>query len=281
MSAKVRLHKARSLAGVLARDPAEFAARVASILSARWSGAPGRRGLYAAISQDEACRWLGEALKCEAAAFFTEDALVALEAEIADRMRDVGRAAAIPLVYSADRGLARFCYALCRLKRPRVVIETGVSYGITSAYILQAMEVNGCGRLVSIDLPPLGADAAVDVGRAIPERLRGRWRLELGSSRRLLGRLAAEHAPVEIFIHDSLHTYGNVRWELRTMAPFLAEDGVGVCDDIESNSAFKEWLSHERVASGYAIQAAEKADSLFGISLLGRKPQAANCRAHA
>lgn len=267
----MRLHKSLSLAGVLASNPAEFLARVGSILGARLTAALGRGGLYSAISQDEACRRLGEALDCEADAFFAESALAELEVEIAGRMSGVGWGAAIPLAFSADRGLARFCYALCRLKRPRVVIETGVSYGVTSAHILQAMEVNGCGKLVSIDLPPLGANTAVDVGRAIPERLRGRWRLEFGSSRQLLGRLASELAPVDIFIHDSLHTYRTMTWELQTVAPFLAEDGVGVCDDIENNTAFKEWLNHERVASGFAVQAAEKPGSLFGISLLGGK----------
>ena len=271
MSAGVRIHKALSLAKVLASDPAEFLARAGSILQGRFSVASGRGGLYSALGQEEACCRLGEALGLGVGRFFGEEALAELEAEIAQRMAGVGRGAAIPLVYSADRGLARFCYALCRLKRPRVVIETGVSYGVTSAYILQALDLNGCGGLASIDLPPLGADADRDVGRAIPERLRRRWRLELGSSRQHLGRLACELAPVDIFIHDSLHTYKTVKWELEAVAPFLAKDAVAVCDDIESNSAFKEWLTHERVAGGFAVRATDKSDSLFGISLLGGK----------
>jgi hypothetical protein len=277
---RVRLHKALSLAGVLASDPAEFLARAASILEARLTARPPECSRYSAINQDEACHWLGEVLGCEATTFFSESVLTELEAEIAGRMSGVGRGAAIPLAFSADRGLARFCYALCRLKRPRVVIETGVSYGCTSAYILQAMEVNGCGKLASIDLPPLGADSLIDVGRAVPERLRGRWRLEFGSSRQLLGRLASELAPVDIFIHDSLHTYRTVKWELAAVAPFLAENAIGVCDDIESNSAFQEWLDSERVISGFAIRASEKAHSLFGISLLGSTRSAGDGEAH-
>ena len=276
----VRLQKALSLAGVLASHPPEFMVRVRSILEAHLTPGPGDRGLYAAISPEDACRWLAEALDCECAACLGESVLGELEAEIAERMKGVGRGAAIPLVFSADRGLARICYALCRLKRPRVVIETGVSYGVTSAYILQAMEMNNYGQLVSIDLPPLGADSRVDVGRAVAERIRGRWRLEFGSSRQLLGPLAAELAPVDIFLHDSLHTYRTVKRELETVSPFLAPDGVAVCDDIENNLAFKEWLNDERVLSGVAIQAAEKADSLFGVSLLGRKRRAESREAH-
>jgi len=276
----MRLHKALSLAGILASSPAEFMARAASIAEARLTARPPARSRYSTISQDEACRWLGEALGCEATTFFGESVLTELEAEIAGRLSGVGREAAIPPAFSADRGLARFCYALCRLKRPRVVIETGVSYGVTSAYILQALEVNGCGKLASIDLPPLAADSLVDVGRAVPERLKGRWRLEFGSSRQLLRRLAAELAPVDIFLHDSLHTYRTVKWELAAVAPFLAENAIGVCDDIESNSAFQEWLESQRVISGFAIRASEKADSMFGISLLGRARSTQGGEAH-
>ncbi|MFB3778496.1 MAG: class I SAM-dependent methyltransferase [Bryobacteraceae bacterium] len=268
---KAAIHKTRCLLGVLMRNPSEFVARVDSIVDARLSGAPVRRGLCPVVNQEDACRLIGEALDCDPTGLFRESALEEVEREIAERMEGAESTPAIPLIYSADRALARFCYVLCRLKRPKAVIETGVSYGVTSAYLLQAMQVNGCGTLASIDLPPLGADATGDVGRAVPERLRGRWRLQLGSSRQWLGRVASELAPVDIFIHDSLHTYRMVKWELETVAPFMAEDGVGICDDIEGNAAFEEWLSHGRVASAFAVRAAHKADSLFGISLLGPK----------
>jgi predicted O-methyltransferase YrrM len=36
--------------------------------------------------------------------------------------------------------------------KPKIVVETGVSFGITSSFILQAMEENGFGTLYSIDL---------------------------------------------------------------------------------------------------------------------------------
>ena len=275
-----RLHKTLSLMRVLASNPAEFSARVGSILEARLAGRPGECGWYAAIGQEEACRRLGAALDSKVATCFGESVLEQLESEISERLNGVGRDAAIPLAYGADRGLARFCYALCRLKRPRIVIETGVSYGITSAYILQAMEMNNYGNLASIDLPPLGADSLVDVGRAVPERLRGRWRLEFGSSRRLLGPLASELSLVDIFIHDSLHTYRTMKRELAIVAPFLTEDAIGICDDIEGNSAFQEWLVSERVTSGFAIRASEKTGSLFGISLLGGTGSAQDVVAH-
>jgi predicted O-methyltransferase YrrM len=39
---------------------------------------------------------------------------------------------------------------------PNIVLETGAAYGVTSAFIVQALEVNRKGTLISVDLPPLG-----------------------------------------------------------------------------------------------------------------------------
>ena len=47
-------------------------------------------------------------------------------------------------------------YLLVRSLKPETVVETGVCYGASSAYILQALKDNGRGVLYSIDLgnPP-------------------------------------------------------------------------------------------------------------------------------
>jgi hypothetical protein len=70
--------------------------------------------------------------------------------------------------------LARSIYVICRLMSPDVVVETGVAYGVTSAFTLQALAVNRKGTLISIDLPPLGKDADQHVGVLIPQELKGR-----------------------------------------------------------------------------------------------------------
>src|SRR5215468_1827986 len=44
-------------------------------------------------------------------------------------------------------------YALVRHLRPAACLETGVYYGGNSAFMLAALDRNGAGRLVSIDLP--------------------------------------------------------------------------------------------------------------------------------
>jgi len=104
-----------------------------------------------------------------------------------------------------------------RFARPRMVLETGVFDGRSSAVILQALHDNDNGTLVSIDLPATDTidgsthrmqDTSLppgcQPGWAIPDYLRGRHRLELGDSKELLPALFEEYADVDIFLHDSL-----------------------------------------------------------------------------
>jgi predicted O-methyltransferase YrrM len=133
------------------------------------------------------------------------------------------------------------------LRRPSVVLETGVAMGFTTAVILSAMEENDEGALHSIDLPPLQVDAATYVGKVIPHELRGRWRLQVGPTRTFLPRLARELAPIDLFVHDSDHSYAAQYEEYHLMWPHLSEGGCMISDDV-SNPAFTE----------FAAQVAEK-----------------------
>jgi len=257
-----------SLAGMLPAHPREFFARVAVLVEARLAKTERNGENAAAVDFNAAVKWVERRLGFRASACMQEPALLALEQEVARRLKEVGPAAAIPLDYCADLWLARCCYLLCRARRPEAVVETGVGYGVTSAYLLQALEVNGGGRLASIDLPPLGADVSREVGLAVPERLRHRWRLEIGASRSLLGAVAAQTGGIDMFVHDSLHTYRTVKWELETIAPHLRPGAVVICDDIEGHRAFEEWLSGPQVSGGLRIRAGNKAGKTFGLGLL-------------
>jgi hypothetical protein len=51
--------------------------------------------------------------------------------------------------------LVRAVWCLTRHLRPTKVVETGVARGLTSRFILEALEKNKTGHLWSVDLPPL------------------------------------------------------------------------------------------------------------------------------
>lgn len=140
--------------------------------------------------------------------------------------------------WAADSIMARCCYLMCRLLSPEVVIETGVAYGVSSAYILTALRENGQGTLHSVDLPPLRRKAEKFWGIAVPDDLGGRWSLHRGTSASVLPRLLREIPTVDLFVHDSLHTHRNMRREFDTIWPHLRNGALLLADDVERNCAF-------------------------------------------
>jgi hypothetical protein len=167
---------------------------------------------------------------------------------------------------SADPSLARVCYALCRLLCPQVVVETGVAHGVTSAYVLHALDENGSGMLHSIDLPPLAWDADSKAGRAVAAALRTRWCFHRGMTRRLLKPLLEDVGQVDLFIHDSLHTYRTMRYEMDLVWPKLRRPAAVIADDVHGNEAFKHFVTATRPGL-WAVIKQENKSGLFGVAI--------------
>jgi len=147
-----------------------------------------------------------------------------------------------------DAGLVRAIWCLIRHLRPNKVVETGVAHGVTSRCILEALEKNGNGHLWSIDLPPLERDWRKQVGAAVGARYADRWSYIKGSSRRHLPELLSRLGQIDLFIHDSLHSERNVRFELDRTWAALKSPGALVVDDVDANWGF---LSFTQTFSGH------------------------------
>jgi hypothetical protein len=156
-----------------------------------------------------------------------------------DAVRDLGPGAPslTAVDHDADPTLAEMIWCLVRHLRPRIVVETGVSRGVTSRIILEAFARNDCGRLWSIDLPPLDRAWRDVVGSAVPPSMRARWTYVRGTSRRRLRDVAARTGPIDLFVHDSLHTPANLRFEIGTVWPHLRSGAAIVIDDAEECGA--------------------------------------------
>jgi hypothetical protein len=122
--------------------------------------------------------------------------------------------------------------------------------------VLEALERNGSGRLISIDLPsyagsgPANADgytATLPLGREpgwlVPERLRGRWELLLGPSLDLLPGVLEREGPIDVFLHDSDHTVHTMTAEFELAWPALRPGGVLIADDATDNAAFADFCA--------------------------------------
>ena len=135
-------------------------------------------------------------------------------------------------------------YVLCRLVQPQIVVETGVCAGFSSAFILYALKKNNAGRLYSIDLPNQPGQEISNgkpVGWIISEELKERWELILGASNEKLFHLLSKLGKIDIFYHDSEHSYNNMWFEFNSAWESLKSGGLLLSDDITENKAFADF----------------------------------------
>jgi Methyltransferase domain len=137
-------------------------------------------------------------------------------------------------------------YALVRALRPRHVVEVGVSSGVSSAYLLDALYENGTGTLHSVDLPRLAPRSGGkrrgsqygswtlppgrDSGWAVPRSLRGRWDLRIGDKRVVLPLLAEELPEIDLFVYDVPHDEADAAREFLTLDARMAAGAVAIAD---------------------------------------------------
>jgi Methyltransferase domain len=251
------LHTAR-------QNPSEFCDRVSMVLEVKWDRIRNLSGSYTPTMPRQALETLERTLGKEIGPFLAESNLTQIEEAVSDSQALLKAKAPFTLAHNGDIELARFCYALSRALAPKVVLETGVAYGVTTAFILKAIEVNGTGELWSADLPPLGRQAEDYVGFLVPKDLRLHWNLRRGITKRLLPELLPSLGHVDIFIQDSLHTYRNINDEVQMVWPFLKPGGVVIVDDIGGNCAFEDLIKRVGPSSSIVIQELHK-KSMFGV----------------
>lgn len=152
-----------------------------------------------------------------------------------------------PIDWGVGKTIGRFLYSLCLVSKPSLILETGVANGFSSSYILSALEKNQKGRLISIDHLVRSDQTKERVGMAIPNNLKKRHSLILGNSIKELKKLLNEQTKIDIFLHDSLHTYTNMMKEYKIVWPFISENGFLLSDDIAMNDAFFDFVKFKKI----------------------------------
>jgi predicted O-methyltransferase YrrM len=158
------------------------------------------------------------------------------------------------------QGYRMMLYMLVRKYQPKIVVETGVARGASSAYILCAMRENGFGHLYSIDLP--AQKVAVEentqreshrytlsdgqthkhyeIGHRVPDYLKDKWTLILQDSKIALPELMQQLGSIDFFYHDSLHTFEHMQFEFDTAWPHINPGGLLLSDDVLWNRAYHD-----------------------------------------
>jgi predicted O-methyltransferase YrrM len=130
-------------------------------------------------------------------------------------------------------------YALTRWQRPAVVVESGGFVGMSSAFILKALADEG---LTTAKLYSIEWSDDCEQGALIPEELRPQF-VPLRGKVEDFARSDELPSCIDMFLHDSSHSYWHMLWEFRQFWPRLRGGGLLVSHDVHINAAFPEFVA--------------------------------------
>ena len=175
---------------------------------------------------------------------FTTDDISTISSEYEEMMNDIRAVYKEhePSVLSLKEGLA--LYFVIRSVKPETVVETGVSDGMSSLMILKAINDNGIGHLYSIGYPEVGMPRLYgrEPGWIIHGDLRAKWTLIYGKTSDKMPPLLEKLRSVDVFLHDSEHSYPNMKFEFSLALKYMHNGSILLSDDVTSNSAITESL---------------------------------------
>jgi len=133
-------------------------------------------------------------------------------------------------------------YGLTRWHRPLISVESGGFIGMSSAFILKALtdEKLIVSKLYSIEL-----SEDCEQGALIPDELRSASAGFVPVRGRIEDLLKRDQLPqsIDMFLHDSSHSYRHMLWEFRQFWPRLRDGGLLVSHDVQMNAAFPEFIA--------------------------------------
>ncbi|MFL6153809.1 MAG: class I SAM-dependent methyltransferase, partial [Ornithinibacter sp.] len=141
---------------------------------------------------------------------------------------------------SSRRGLAdrtvRFgrrvgWYALVRSLRPEHIVETGTDKGLGSVVLAAALLRNGTGRLTTLDVNEESGYLVTGRYGAVVDRV-------VGDS---VHELSGMTDKVDLFLHDSLHTFEYETAEFGAVEPLLRPGAVVLSDNAHDSDALSTW----------------------------------------
>lgn len=122
-------------------------------------------------------------------------------------------------------------YALTRALKPHHIVETGTDKGLGSVVLAAALLRNGAGRLTTLDVNP-------DAGYLIQAPYASVVDVRVGDSVEALKRL---EVPVDMFLHDSLHTRAHELSEYQAVEGILTPQAVLLSDNAHVTDALPAW----------------------------------------
>lgn len=147
--------------------------------------------------------------------------------QLAEHLRERARTAELRFTADSEPRYARRVgwYAVARALCPKVVVETGVDKGLGTCVLAAALLRNATeghpGQLIAIDIEPTS-------GWLLGPPYSDVVDLRVGDSQ---VELPAVDGPIDLFIHDSNHSYDFELAELETVLPKMSSGAVLMSDN--------------------------------------------------
>jgi predicted O-methyltransferase YrrM len=154
--------------------------------------------------------------------------------------------------------LGALCTRIVRELEPRSCLELGTGFGLSTAYQAAALELNGAGKVTSLDI-----EGMADLADACLQALGLSHRVELvrGRIERTISEAVERAAPIDLALLDADHTEQGTLSAFEAVATGLAGDAVVIVDDIN-------WTDGMRAAWS-ALRAGPRVRAAVGLRRLG------------
>jgi predicted O-methyltransferase YrrM len=193
-------------------------------------------------------------------------------AHITTRLRE-----ALPDATSIHIGRRLGWYAIARATKPKLIIETGVDFGLGSCTLCAALLRNTAdgfpGRYIGTDINPAA-------GRIFTEPYRSMGDIAYGDSIETLSRMKE---PIDLFVNDSDHSAKYEGKEYETIAPLLSDQSVILGDNSHTNTVLADFserhgrrfaffhevpADHWYPGAGIGVSAPHEARSITGSAVI-------------
>ena len=168
------------------------------------------------------------------------------------------RSLILPDYVDGGRYFCQALYAVVKILKPKVVVETGVANGMSTSMILLALKDSG-GVLHSFDIN-------AETKNAHKPQVNWEWhQLDFRNPMKSFRSFFQVHdTNVELWVHDSDHSRYWQEFEYDLAIKHLGSNGVMISDDIDDSSAwFRKFSKHQTVE----IRDKHK---VFGIAFLSK-----------
>lgn len=151
-----------------------------------------------------------------------------------------------------------FLYYAVRLLKPKVIVQTGTSNGVSCAHLALGLKHSGPdAKFYGVDMPNIYRPEdpefhkQMQYGVLIPDGKKSAWlipdaiqpqcEIVNGDSKELLKGVFEKAGKVDLFYHDSDHSYDFMWWEFDTAFPNMNDGGVIIADNTAWSSVVWDW----------------------------------------